>query len=52
MLFEKTVYIYEDAEKNYPLPSAFATYTKCLNIMQGSGKIKGEFSVGATKGQE
>ena len=29
-----------EAEKQYPLPSAFAAYTKCLNIAQGSGKIK------------
>ena len=29
----------EEAEKKYPLPSAFASYTKCLNIRQGSGKI-------------
>ena len=29
-----------DVEKNYPLPSAFAAYTKYLNIAQGSGKIK------------
>lgn len=28
-----------DAEKNYPLPSAFAAYTKCLNIRQGSDTI-------------
>ena len=30
----------QEAEKQYPLPSAFAAYTKCLNIAQGSGKIK------------
>lgn len=29
-----------EAQKNYPLPSAFAAYTKCLNIAQGSGNIK------------
>lgn len=29
----------EDAEKNYPLPSAFAAYTKYLNIRQGSDTI-------------
>ena len=28
-----------EAEKNYPLPSAFAAYTKCLNIRQGSDTI-------------
>ena len=28
-----------EAEKQYPLPSAFAAYTKYLNIAQGSGKI-------------
>ena len=26
----------KDAEEKYPLPSAFAAYTKCLNIRQGS----------------
>ena len=26
----------KEAEENYPLPSAFAAYTKCLNIRQGS----------------
>ena len=30
----------KEAEKQYPLPSAFAAYTKCLNIAQGSGTIK------------
>lgn len=29
----------KEAEKQYPLPSAFAAYTKCLNIAQGSGTI-------------
>ncbi len=29
-----------EAEEKYPLPSAFAAYTKCLNIAQGSGTIK------------
>ena len=29
----------KEAEKQYPLPSAFATYTKYLNIAQGSGTI-------------
>lgn len=33
----------KEAEEHYPLPSAFAAYTKCLNIMQGSGKIGSEF---------
>ena len=32
-----------EAEKQYPLPSAFAAYTKYLNIVQGSGKIKDDF---------
>lgn len=26
----------KEAEEKYPLPSAFAAYTKCLNIMQGN----------------
>lgn len=30
----------KEAEEKYPLPSAFATYTKCLNIVQGSDMIK------------
>ena len=30
----------KEAEANYPLPSAFAAYTKCLNIAQGSGMMK------------
>ena len=30
----------KEAETTYPLPSAFSTYTKYLNIMQGSGRIK------------
>ena len=29
----------QEAEKQYPLPSAFAAYTKCLNIAQGSDKM-------------
>ena len=29
-----------EAQKNYPLPSAFGAYTKCLNIAQGSGRMK------------
>ena len=29
----------KEAEEKYPLPSAFAAYTKCLNIAQGSGTI-------------
>ena len=33
----------KEAETTYPLPSAFCTYTKYLNIMQGSGKIKSDF---------
>lgn len=40
---EKEKWIFVDsleAEEKYPLPSAFAAYTKCLNIMQGSDKIK------------
>ena len=37
----------KEAETTYPLPSAFSTYTKYLNIMQGSGKIKSDF---VTKG--
>ncbi len=40
---EKENWIFADskeAEEKYPLPSAFAAYTKCLNIMQGSDKIK------------
>ena len=32
----------EEAAEKYPLPSAFSTYTKCLNIAQGSDKIRGE----------
>lgn len=31
----------EEAERKYPLPSAFSAYTKYLNIMQGSDKIRG-----------
>ena len=30
----------KEAERKYPLPSAFAAYTKCLNISQGSDTIK------------
>ena len=30
----------QEAEKQYPLPSAFAAYTKYLNIAQGSGRIR------------
>ena len=30
----------KEAEEKYPLPSAFAAYTKYLNIMQGSDKMK------------
>ena len=30
----------KEAEKKYPLPSAFAAYMKCLNISQGSDTIK------------
>ena len=30
----------KEAEAKYPLPSAFAEYTKCLNIAQGSDTIK------------
>ena len=33
----------KEAETTYPLPSAFSTYTKYLNIMQGSGRIKSDF---------
>ena len=33
----------KEAETTYPLPSAFSAYTKYLNIMQGSGKIKSDF---------
>lgn len=40
---EKENWIFADskeAQEKYPLPSAFAAYTKCLNIAQGSGNIK------------
>ena len=43
---EKENWIFADskeAEKSYPLPSAFAAYTKCLNIEQGSDKMKNSF---------
>ena len=30
----------KEAEQKYPLPSAFAAYTKCLNIAQGNDTIK------------
>lgn len=30
----------KDAEEKFPLPSAFAAYTKCLNISQGSDTIR------------
>lgn len=30
----------QEAEKQYPLPSAFAAYTKYLNIAQGSGRMR------------
>ena len=30
----------KEAEEKYPLPSAFAAYTKCLKISQGSDKIR------------
>ena len=30
----------KEAETKYPLPSAFAAYTKCLNISQGSDTIR------------
>ena len=33
----------KEAEIKYPLPSAFGAYTKYLNIVQGSGKIKDDF---------
>ena len=33
----------KEAETTYPLPSAFSAYTKYLNIMQGSGRIKSDF---------
>ena len=40
---EKENWIFADskeAQEKYPLPSAFAAYTKCLNIAQGSGRMK------------
>ena len=30
----------KEAERKYPLPSAFAAYTKCLNISQGSDTMR------------
>lgn len=33
----------KEAETTYPLPSAFSAYTKYLNIMQGSGRIKSDY---------
>lgn len=34
----------KEAEEKYPLPSAFGVYTKYLNIVQGSDKIKDRYS--------
>ena len=45
-LFEKEQWIFSEtreAGEKYPLPSAFSSYTKYLNIPQGSGKMKGNY---------
>ena len=38
--FDSLITTAEEAAEKYPLPSAFSTYTKYLNIAQGSDKIR------------